>query len=341
MTYQCEECGKSLATEGGFEIHMETHRRPAPRPETATMAVPAPVPVPAQVTPMFGGGKATDTSLVFLGLAVTTAVMFLVGMVAAVHPSLIRNAKVSTLAASKAHGVPIPDTSSQNASSTDATAPAVTTPPATTPAAAQPTVPDHQKVQSLVLQLPDYGPGWKIDASGNNSSGSAGDAAAGQEIDACLGGLDSGAGGTADTNGPDVANGALSASTSGSLYATAKDAVADFGIVSNPSFLPCLKSAFTKAFEAEGVPASAVSVNVDRFPTSVARVNTAGIRLSVTVSGPGGTVSFAVDMVGLQAGRAESFAMFASETGRFPASVEQALMNRMAAKLLNVEQVSA
>ncbi|HZQ84318.1 MAG TPA: hypothetical protein VFA83_05750 [Acidimicrobiales bacterium] len=341
MTYQCEECGKSLATEGGLAIHMDGHR-PAPAPLTLA-TIPEPVgPVTPfelpEITPDPASHKSSRDELLVMGLAVATALIFLVGLIAAVHPSLIRDKRMSTVAASKSHGVAIPDASSSHAAS-PVSAPPATTPATTTP----PSAADDVKVKSLVLQLADYGPGWKVDATSGGSSSS--DSSSGGNIDqdmqACMGGINTGNGGTADTDGPDVVNGGLSASTSASLFDSAKDATTDFGIINNPSLIPCLKTAITKEMEAEGVPAGAVSLTVARFPVAAARVNSGGIRFIVTASGPGGTASFNMDMVLLQYGRAESFSMFSSTAGRIPATLEQTLVNRLAAKLLNVEQVSA
>src|SRR5581483_6117124 len=170
VTYQCEECGKSLATEGGLAIHMDGHR-PAPAPLTLA-TIPEPVgPVTPfelpEITPDPASHKSSRDELLVMGLAVATALIFLVGLIAAVHPSLIRDKRMSTVAASKSHGVAIPDASSSHAAS-PVSAPPATTPATTTP----PSAADDVKVKSLVLQLADYGPGWKVDATSGGSSSS-------------------------------------------------------------------------------------------------------------------------------------------------------------------------
>jgi len=357
VTFQCEECGKTLATEGGFEIHLQSHG-PAPAPLTLAsipeptepltpIELPAATPSPQQPRPARPPRPPRPPlavpgapAMLVIGLAVASAVMFLVGMTAAVNPSLIRNTKKVTAAAGTtdgnkgtSHSVPIPKTS--DPATTPPTAATKPTTPPTTPAAS-----DNELVHTLVLQLADYGPGWTVDASGGNaSSGSAGGDATDKELEACVGGVAT-ADPTADTDGPDVINGRLSASTSGTTFASAPDAVADFSLINNPNMIPCFKSAITKQMAAEGVPANAVSLSVQRFSIP-AGVTSGGIRSIVTARGPGGTASFYLDMILLQHGRGESFATFSSQGVPVPATVEQALVHRLATKLVALEQVSA
>jgi len=346
VTYQCEECGKSLATEGGFEIHMETHRRPVPRPEAAALTVPSPVPVPAQATPMFSAGKATDTSLLFLGLAVTTAVMFLVGMVAAVHPSLIRKTKISTVAAEKAHGVPIPDTSSPTTAASDPAAtvpaaPATTAPATTPPTAVQPVASDDTVVQSLVLQAADYGPGWQAsDLAGSPFGGMAGPGSFQTDSSDCSGASNL-AQPTADTTGPAVSVGNMAAFTMAALFATKSEAAADIASIKDPSLLPCIKSAFVAGVHSAGGAAATATATVERLLLPLAKVDSSGLRFVVTATGPNGTVSVFIDMIMVQAGRAEGVLAIMSIGARTPAAIEQQVAQRLAQKVASAGQVSA
>ncbi|MBV8693362.1 MAG: C2H2-type zinc finger protein [Actinobacteria bacterium] len=343
MTFECEECGKSLATEGGLKIHLDGHRPPPapvkmasiPEPSQPLETIELPTVTPTAPTPR--APKPGRDGMLVMGLAAATALIFLIGMLAAVRPSLIRDDHKATLAATS-HGVTIPGVTTPT---TAAPAAGSTTAAPTTPTTAKPAVPtasDTDRAHSLVLQLADFGPGWTVDASGGtDSADSAGSSGFDSDMQACMGVSDSNDT-TADADGPDVTNGHLGAATSSGVFATEQDALADFNTINNPSLLPCLKSALTKEMAAEGVPANAVSLAVERYSIP-AGVTSTGVRFIVRAIN--GAASFNLDMVFLQHGRAESFALFSSDSGPVPASVEQALVRRMAAKLLAFDQVSA
>jgi hypothetical protein len=294
--------------------------------------------------------------LLVAGVALAALAIFIVSLAAIVHPSLIRKHSTALAAAGAPHSVPIPDattatTAPSSASlpgSTPATSPSpgsspsgspsVTAPPVTTPSA--PTAADPVKVKSLVLQQADYGPGWLLDGSGG-TSGSAGDQAYSSEATTCLGTLINTPDTTATADGPDVVSGTMQASSSGSLFATEHDAATDFATINDPRVPACLKAALLKGLQAEGVPASAITISTERFTMPTGKVNSSGLHVIITVTGPSGTLSVFMDMVNLQYGRAESFVQFISTGARTPASTEQALVLRLAQKDLSAESVAA
>lgn len=359
VTFQCDECGKTLATEGGFEIHMQSHSRPAPAPlkmasipeplEPLTpMELPPVAPLPQAPRPARPPRPAravpAPPAMLVMGLGIASALIFLVGMTAAVNPSLIRNTKHTTVAATAAnssHSVPIPKVP-DSATTPTTTSPGAATSPATTTApapAASSSASDTQRVQSLVLQLADYGPGWSIDQSGAGSNDGS-DSGTG-DVRECGGVISQDHPTTAEAEGPDVVNGDITASTSAASYATESDAAADMATLRDPRALSCLQAAMTKVFVDEGLPASSLSVRASRFSLATGTVENIGLRIVATVTGQARSETVYLDMILLRSGRTGAFLELVCPGDPVPAGVEQALVGRLTQRLQGIRSVSA
>ena len=354
VTYRCEECGKALASEGGYEIHMAGHAAEDQAAEKkaaehAALAMSAPVfdrpkekaartraAMPWMATAP--GAKTESVELLLGGLALATAVLFIVSLAAIVHPSMIRDTRRSaSLAATGSPAASAPGSSPSGGTANPG--------PSTAPTSAPPTsqaVADDVRVRSLILAAGDFSPGWSFTPGGNLARGqqTAGGQAAAQNYATCTGASGGGIP-NAQTDGPDATQGPLLVSSSAALFGTEAEARQDFATFTGPSALPCFKQGLVDSLVGQGIPASALTVTSEHVSMPTGRVTSAGLRLIATVTGPGGTVSFYLDLIGLQFGRSESLVTFVSKSGRFPLDVEQTLVLRLAQKDLGVDGVPA
>ena len=310
---QCDQCGKSMATRGGLEIHMEMVHAVAPAvpvaaAAAASIAVPAPPqpagPQSAVAVPRAAAGewqlprflRGIDPTLPLTALLVVA--LFLAGVVAAVH-------RTSAGPPAAVHGV---------------TPAAAAAPPVAIDAAA-----DQKFAQSLILTPTDYPDGWTF----TPHPAIALQADSDRLLAACLGLPDLAATKTADAFGPDAqAGGGQQAATRVVVMGTGAEASNFLTAVGEPSAVPCVKQELTRSVEAGGV--AVADVGVGRFALETGTVHSVALHSEVAAKA-GGVLS--LDAVFLHQGRVCGEAVFVSTTGQFPVDTEQTLVTRFAHKL--------
>ena len=319
---QCQECGKTMATMGGLEIHMElAHPAPKPSPvpavagaagfvepiERARVAIPRTRPAGAGAPttelhlPAFLRGF--DPTLPVTGLLVVA--MLVAGVAAVFHRS-----STTTPTAASAQAAPAPAPPSH--------------PLAVNPAA------DQKLAQSFVLDQGDYPDGWTFTPHQSSPS----DAQDNRTDAACRGVPDPATVETADVSGMDAqqANG-LQASTEVIVFQTAQQANADLASEAAPQAIACAKQGLTRALASDGI--AVTDVGIGRFSLSTGNVRSVALHAEVAMrKGAAAGVLFA-DVVFLQQARAEGQAVFISSGGHFPLDTEQTLVTRFAHKLAN------
>ena len=328
----CPECGKSMATAGGLEIHLEmVHAaalEPAAEPalepagsppvdaapsaptqtRTRTTTAPAPAPAPrASVTSARPQLQPAPFLRRFDTTVPMTAVLVLALLVGGVGAALHRSST----------GPSTPGASGQTEGTTPNGSPIVIN------AAA-----DEHLAQSLVLDQNDFPDGWTFSPHVRDAT----DAATNRKLATCLGRPDPAAVQTADVDGVDGSAGnSLHAGSNVSTLRAQRDAGADLDTLLSDKAVPCLKQDVVDSLGRDGI--RVLNVGVGRYSVSTANVRSLGLHFEIAVaSGPAGGRIYA-DEVFLQQGRIEGQAFFLSISGHFPSDSEQTLVTRFAHKL--------
>lgn len=300
----CEDCGKTMGTRGGLEIHMQiAHAAPEPAAAAAAVA-PVAVPRPARAPatewqlPSFLSG--VDPTLPLSALLVVA--LLVAGIGAALH-----------------RGSAGPATASSTA--TAAAAPSM--PPVAVDLAA-----DQKLAQSLVLTPTDYPDGWTF----TPHQASPTDAADERAKAACLGLPDPAATEAANINGVDGQSpDGLQTSMGVVVFRTQAQAANNLAAEGGPAGIACAKQQITRQLARDGITVN--DVGVGRFALSTGNVRSVALHAEVAMTkGPAHGV-MAVDGVFLQHGRVEGGAFFLSLGGPFPVDTEQTLVTRFAHRL--------
>lgn len=303
----CEDCGKSMATRGGLEIHMQlVHAAPAPAPAAAAVA---PVAVPQPVRPARASAAEWQLPSFLAGIDPTlpvTALLVMALLVAGIAAALHRSSAGPTTASSTAPAAAV------------ASAPPVAVDAAT----------DQKLAQSLVLTPTDYPDGWTF----TPYQASPTDAADERAQAACLGLPDPAATEAANVNGVDGQSpDGLQTSVGVVVFRTEQQAANDLAAEGGPAGIACAKQQITRQLAREGITVN--DVGVGRFALSTGNVRSIALHAEVAMSKGPAHGAMAVDGVFLQHGRVEGGAFFLSFGGPFPVDTEQTLVTRFAHRL--------
>jgi hypothetical protein len=315
--HTCTECGKTMATAGGLDIHMEmVHPAPAPvpvlEPVLQELAVPAAAPTPRVETrtsapaaplqlPAFL--RRYDPTVPLTALLVLA--LFLAGVFSAVERGSESDAAAARL-------------QSEAGPSAAASAPLVD------PAA------DQRQAQSLVLDANDLPDGWTVQAHQAAPS----DAQTSRDEATCLGLPDPATTDSTEAQGPDAGLQASQMGTAVKFTKTEQQARDYATAQTGPKAEACFKDFTIKGLSGPGTVVN--KVGIGRFTVSTGNVRSIATHTEVAVTDNGQPGLIFVDVVYLQQGRAIGQAYFVSFGSPFPSDVEQTVVTRFAHKLASV-----
>jgi hypothetical protein len=323
--HTCPECGKSMATAGGLEIHVQmAHAGPATETAGAESPVaervsidflPPDLSVPDAALPRTPAARASapdDFQLpawmrgwdptIPLTAVMVLALLF-AGVVAAIH---------RTASGGPAGLLQAAQTGAPSGGAPDPTA-------------------DLRLAQSLVLDQNDLPDGWTVRPHARVPA----DAQDSRAIAVCLGRPDPATVNTADVDGVDANQGdSLQAGSNVSTTQTDQQAKDDLNVLFSDRAIPCLKKETVDSFAREGI--QVLDVGIGRYALSTASVRSLGIHFEVAVAKGADRGLFYADTVFMQQGRVEAQASFVSFNGHFPMGIEQTVVTRFAHKVANV-----
>ncbi len=194
-------------------------------------------------------------------------------------------------------------------------------------------VSDEARARAIVLADADFPSGWQGSAHTEDAT----DREFERKLKACSGITQTK--GTADVFGDDIDQGQASVGSEATFFKTAAAAHADLGTVNNPRALPCVRSILTDLLKAalknQGVTGAQVSgVSLVRVPVARYGDESAGLRLTATISGAGQSLPFFQDMIVARKGRVEVTASFFNAGGAFPAALKRTLIGTLVARLI-------
>ena len=205
--------------------------------------------------------------------------------------------------------------------------------PTITTSSSAPAPSDKSRAQAIVLTDADFPAGWQ----GSAHTEDAADKAFERRGEACAG-VKPGAT-TADVFGDDFTSGQASVGSETQFFKSAAIARADIESVNNTKLFSCvrtvlideLKAALAKQ-GAQGATLSSVSLAKIGVPKYADQ--SAGIRLTATVTVAGQAVRLFQEVIVARKGRAEATASFFDIGAAFPASLERSLFSTISARLV-------
>ena len=321
----CPECGKSMATAGGLEIHLEMVHAAALEPAAEPALEPAGSP-PVDAAPSAPTQTRTRT---------TTA-----PAPAPAPRASVTSARPHLQPAPFLRRFDIEHTFRLFKQTLGWTVPKLRDPESadrwtwlviavhTQLRLARPLTADLRRPWEKPVEQDDFPDGWTFSPHVRDAT----DAATNRKLATCLGRPDPAAVQTADVDGVDGSAGnSLHAGSNVSTLRAQRDAGADLDTLLSDKAVPCLKQDVVDSLGRDGI--RVLNVGVGRYSVSTANVRSLGLHFEIAVaSGPAGGRIYA-DEVFLQQGRIEGQAFFLSISGHFPSDSEQTLVTRFAHKL--------
>ncbi|MCU1451400.1 MAG: hypothetical protein JWP02_3570 [Acidimicrobiales bacterium] len=314
--HACPECGKTMATAGGLEIHIQLAHEPEPPPPAA---VPEGELIPVEEAAPPGraarpGARSSlrmpdalrrfDSTVPLTGLMIV--LLFLGGVAAALNGGGSATAIVTNGGA---------DT-------------ATTGPEAEPSTPIDPTV-DQRLATSLVLDPNDLPDGWKTTPHHDDPA----DAEARRMQAACLGQPDPVTIRSANAAGVDASSSdeRYQVQSEVALARTAKEAHEGLSALLAPNAIPCAKAWITRSLAAQGI--RVVHIGAGQFAANTANVRSVAFHFEIAAEKNGQTGTLFADEVDMQKGRIEAQVAFLSFGGSFPPEDEQTVTTRFAHKI--------
>lgn len=188
-------------------------------------------------------------------------------------------------------------------------------------------VADKAKARTLVLAPSDLPSGWKATPHQDDPS----DQALDDELAACVGRPSQSTYATASANSPDFSKGDAEVSSEVQIVKTAADFDADVAATRSSKFMSCLKRLGTKVLQQTG--ATVRSVSVAPLPVASHGEFSAGFRATIRLEAQGQTVTLYSDDILLGKDRIELTATFFDVERPPQAALENAVVDKLAAKL--------
>jgi len=191
---------------------------------------------------------------------------------------------------------------------------------------------DRTRAATLVLTAEDLPAGWV----GSKHEKDSEDDAENQKISDCVGAFDPKFQ-TAEVNGDDFDMDTSEISSDVTVVDTRAHFLADVAALKGNKLLPCVESIFTedlpKSLAKTDPGVKIANLKVSRLSSPTYGDVTVGFRVSLTVSGPGGTVPLFIDGYQYGAGRDEASVTFSGQGAPVDAELQQSILKTAAAKL--------
>jgi hypothetical protein len=188
-------------------------------------------------------------------------------------------------------------------------------------------VADFDLADAALLQLPDLPAGWTVEADEEDS-------AADDRLFECYGAEDDVEAVIRNDEAEaerSFESGGAHLSASVTVYPTVEYAAASFDPIRDPNFAECFRRTFQEEIGRD--TSATVEVRAEALPVPALGDDAGGLRFPVTLSGPGGQVTTAIDLVIVRDGRAIAGLTTLSLAEPFDPALLQRLLTLIAERL--------